>query len=70
MDKNKLIGLILISLITITYSYFEGQKQKKTENHVIISPTEGMKSNLESQAHTSHSIPGSVFVKTDRKSVV
>lgn len=66
MDKNKLIGLILISLITVAYSYFEGQKQKKTENHVIISPTEGMKSNLESQAHThtSHSIPGSVFVKT------
>ena len=38
MDKSKLTGLILISLIMVMYSYFEGQKQKaissSTENTI------------------------------------
>lgn len=36
MDKNKLTGLLLISLIMVAYSYFEGQKQQATPtNHPI-----------------------------------
>lgn len=33
MDKNKLTGILLISLIMVAYSYFEGQKKKATQTN-------------------------------------
>lgn len=73
MDKSKLTGLILISLIMVMYSYFEGQKQKaissSTENTITHASPDTFIDDSVSQASTLHAVAGGVFATASAEMV-